>query len=109
MCVCECMRVCVRSTLACRVIRRMLGVLLCPSPPCLLETGSFTELGAGLAYGEPKTSSGLHLSQADGTELHLDTLSCLVTWMLGFELRSWYLCCKCLYLPNHLPTLTIIF
>lgn len=75
MCVCECMRVCVHSTLAGRVIRRMLGVLLSPSPPCLLKTGSFTKLGAGLADGEPKTSSGLHPGQTDGTELRLDALS----------------------------------
>lgn len=97
MCVCECMHVCVHSTLACRVIRRMVGVLLSPSPPCLLEIGSFTELEAGLADGEPKTSSGLHPGQADGTELYLDTLSCLITWMLGFELRCWDLCCNCIY------------
>lgn len=82
---------------------------LSTSPPWLLKAGSFKELGDGLADREPKTSSGLHPVQPDSTELHLDILSCLITWMLGFELRSCYLCCKCLYLLNHLPTMTIIF
>lgn len=83
--------------------RRVLGVLLCPSPPHSLDTGSLMEPRIQLAASKPQQLlSTLHIvlkSQApSGFRRH---------W--GFELESSRLHRKCSYTGSHFSCPTAIF